>query len=137
MNDLPATTGDGVLYGEVFLPGEEPTRQKRPFRRGPLGLKPARVAKDPLYLARVARLPCCVCEAFGEVQDTPTQVHHVICGRFGQRKTPDRMTIPLCAAHHLTGEGGKLAIHSGKEAWVAKYGNDYDFTAATQDRVGV
>lgn len=107
------------------------------LRRGPLGLKPERQGRDRLHLARVTALPCCVGQAFGEVQDTPTQVHHVICGRFGQHKTPDRMAIPLCAAHHLTGEGGKLAIHSGKEAWVAKCGADYEYTAAIQDRLGI
>lgn len=107
------------------------------MRRGPLGLKPDREGKDPAYLARVAGLRCCICEAFGEVQDTPTQVHHPICDRFSDRKTPDRMAVPICRAHHLTGEGGKLAIHSGKETWAAKYGPDHSYTAATQDKLGV
>lgn len=29
-------------------------------------------AKNPAYLARVRELPCCICEAFGEVQMSPT-----------------------------------------------------------------
>ena len=107
------------------------------LRRGPLGLKPEKPKPDPAYLARVRELPCCVCEAFGEPQRTPTTAHHVIHDRFSQRKTPDRMAIPLCADHHQIGGNGKLALHAEPSKWKRLYGPDHHFTAITQDRLGV
>jgi hypothetical protein len=108
------------------------------LRRGPLGLKPDRTGnKDPEYLARVAELPCIVCEAYGEPQRTRTTVHHVIHGRGGNRKTPDRMAIPLCADHHLLGGNGKLALHSEPTKWKRLYGEDHTYTAILQDRLGL
>lgn len=106
-------------------------------RRPPLGLKPDPVAKDMAYLARVRELPCCICEAFGEPQMTPTTAHHVIHGRFSQRKTPDRMAVPLCADHHQIGGNGKVALHSEPTRWKRLYGEDHTYTAATQDKLGV
>ncbi len=100
--------------------------------RGPLGLKAPKPKKDPAYLAQVASLPCCICEAFGERQTSPTQVHHVIMGRGSQRKTPDCMAIPLCYDHHQGGKG----IHTHPLWWEKTYGDDRDFTAATQDKLG-
>lgn len=97
----------------------------------PLGIKAPKAAKDPAYLARVRELPCCVCEAFGEVQATPTAAHHVIMGRFSQRKTPDRTAIPLCYDHHQGWKG----VHTQPAWWAETYGNDFDFTAATQDKL--
>lgn len=106
--------------------------------RGPLGLRAPKAAQDLAYLARVRGLPCCICEAFGEHQRTPTQAHHVCHGRFSSRKTPDRMAIPLCDGHHQ-GEFDttKLAIHQEKAAWLEAYGPDYEWTPQTQDRLGV
>jgi hypothetical protein len=99
----------------------------------PLGLKDRTPKKDPAHLSRVATLPCCVCEAFGLVQIGPTYVHHTICGRYSQEKTPDRMTIPLCYAHHQ----GEFGIHTDKAAWVQEFGDDRDYIAPTLDNLGV
>jgi len=87
--------------------------------------------KDKKYLEAIHNLPCCICEAFGHRQTTPTQAHHTICGRYSQRKTPDRQAIPLCYHHHQ-GEDG---IHQGKRSWVAKYGQDTDYIAGTLDAI--
>lgn len=107
------------------------------FIREPLGQKQAQPA-DPEYLARVRELPCCICEAFGERQETATQAHHVCHDRFSQAKAPDRMSIPLCEGHHEgLVERGKLAIHREKQAWREAYGADHEWIAATQDRLGV
>ena len=105
--------------------------------RPPLGLKEPKVAPDPAYLARVRTLSCVICEAFGEPQMTPTTAHHVIHGRFSQRKTPDRMAVPLCADHHQIGGNGKVALHSEPTRWKRLYGEDHTYTAATQDKLGV
>jgi len=107
-------------------------------QKPPLGLKEPRPAADPAYLARVRELPCCICEAFGERQETATQAHHIIHGRFSGRKTPDRMAIPLCEGHHQgMVERGKLALHRDKAGWAKAYGEDHQWTAPTQDRLGV
>jgi hypothetical protein len=100
-------------------------------RKGPIGIKDRTPKKDPAYLAKVATLPCCVCQAFGLVQIGPTYVHHTICGRFSQAKTPDREAVPLCFGHHQ----GEFGIHTDKAAWVQEYGLDTDYIAATQDRL--
>lgn len=101
--------------------------------RPPLGLKAPKAKPDPAYLARVRELPCCVCEAFGFVQIGPTYSHHTICGRYGSEKTPDREAIGLCWNHHQGPDG----IHASKDEWVAKYGDDREYIAATLDRLGV
>jgi hypothetical protein len=87
------------------------------FARGPLGQKAGKAKRDPARLAAVAKLACVICGS------RPVQVHHVICGRYSQRKAPDSMTIPLCHFHHL-GAGG---IHQDKAAWQAAHGPDYGF----------
>lgn len=104
-------------------------------RKPPLGLKAPKAFADPVYLARVRELPCCICEAFGEPQMTPTTAHHVIHGRFSQHKTPDRMAIPLCADHHQLGGNGKVALHAQPEEWKRLYGHDHEYIAATQDKL--
>jgi len=91
--------------------------------RGPLGLKkpkPERgTDKARAHLARVKSLPCVVCRKPG-----PSDAHHVICDRYGQRKASDFETIPLCKAHH---QDGPEAIHNGKASWVEKHGPDHGF----------
>lgn len=105
-------------------------------QRGPLGQKQAKLGQNPAYLAAVRCLPCCICEAAGEVQKSPTEAHHVFHDRFGQLKTPDEMAIPLCDGHHQAKfDRTKLAIHNAKEQWRDRYGADYEYTAATQDKI--
>ncbi len=99
----------------------------------PLGLKQPKTKKDPKHLARVAELPCCICEAFGGPQIGRTYVHHVIHDRFSQEKAPDRMTIPLCYDHHQ----GARGIHTDKSSWRQEYGADHDYIAPTLDKLGV
>lgn len=94
------------------------------------------VLRDPDYIADIHDQPCCICEAFGELQLSPTQAHHTICGRFSSDKTPDYSAIPLCEGHHLGHfDNSKLAIHSGKASWVSKYGPDTDWIKPTQDKI--
>lgn len=101
------------------LEGERASKAKRPD------------GKDPAYLAAIHDLPCVICECWGMIQTTPTVAHHTICGRYGQRKTPDRQAIPLCWHHHQGPDG----IHTRREWWVGQFGADTDFIARTQDAV--
>ncbi|MDX5416057.1 MAG: hypothetical protein LPK88_07025 [Alphaproteobacteria bacterium] len=82
----------------------------------PLGLKQSR-KRNPAHLARVAQLPCVICGS------RPVEVHHVICGRYGQRRATDEDTIPLCYNHHRGPEG----IHTIRAEWVARYGEDHEW----------
>ena len=102
----------------------------------PLGQKAPKAQPNPGYLAKVRVLPCCICEAFGETQTSETTAHHVIHGRFSRRKTPDEMAIPLCWDHHQGQRGSpKISLHESPAKWRQLYGNDYDWIAATLDRI--
>lgn len=98
--------------------------------------KPAKSAKRPDYLELVRQLPCCICEAFGEHQTSPTTAHHPIHDRFATRKVPDAQAIPLCEGHHQGNfDTGKLALHRHPSKWRRFYGADHEWIEATQDRI--
>lgn len=104
--------------------------------RRPIFEKGAKPVKDVAHLARVRGLPCCICEAFGFPQTTPTQAHHPICGRYGSRKAPDRHAIPLCEGHHQGDfDTTKTAIHRDRALWVEWFGPDTDWIAPTLDKL--
>lgn len=92
------------------------------FHREPLGQK-VKPVKDPAHMARVAQLPCVCCGA------RPVHVHHCKSGRYGQRKSSDRETIPLCWNHHLGPEG----FHTSQREWEATYGPDTDYLPVVAD----
>lgn len=91
--------------------------------RGPLGQKPPKpvrgTAAAKAHIQRVKELPCVVCGKTG-----PSDAHHVISGRYGQRKACDFDTIPLCKRHH---QHGPDAIHENKAAWEQANGPDYSY----------
>lgn len=98
--------------------------------------KTGKPAKDRDYLRKVRALPCCICENFGMMQESPTTAHHVFHGRFSNLKTPDRMAIPLCDGHHQGDrDTSKIAVHRSKQKWAELYGEDHTYSAATQDAV--
>lgn len=106
-------------------------------QRGPMGPKPAKSKPDPDHMARVGSLPCCICEGFGMIQATRTEVHHVIHDRYSRKRSPDRETIPLCNGHHKGDlEIGKIAIHRNPNKWREQYGSDRDWIAPTLDKLG-
>ena len=95
--------------------------------RGPLGQKaPMPKGDGKAHMAKVARLPCVICGA------RPVEVHHVICGRYGQRRASDFDTIPLCVEHHRIGPD---AIHNGKASWVERWGPDTDYLPAVRQAI--
>jgi len=104
--------------------------------RGPLGQKPAKAKPNPAYLAEVRRLTCCICDAHGLPQSSPTQAHHAIMGRGSVLRTPDDMAIPLCEGHHQGFfDTTQIAIHREPARWRKMYGPDTDWIAGTRDRV--
>jgi hypothetical protein len=105
-------------------------------RKPPLGIKAPAAEPDPEYLRAVRGLPCCICEAWGMVQTSPTTAHHCIHDRHSTDKAPDRMAIPLCDGHHQgTFDTTKLALHRSPEAWRRMFGADHEWIAPTQDRI--
>lgn len=105
-------------------------------QRGPLGLKPEREGKDPVRLAKVAKLPCVICHEWNMPQLSPTQVHHCIHGRQGTRRAPDSMTIPLCEGHHIgMFDTSKIALHQAPAQWREEYGPDTDWIGWTEARL--
>jgi len=106
------------------------------MNKPPLGQKEPMEGKDPAYLAEVRRLPCCICEAFGLPQLSPTQAHHPIHGRLSNVKRPDSMALPLCEGHHMGDfDTSKIALHRDPALWKDHYGPDTDWIAATQDKI--
>ena len=97
--------------------------------RGPLGLKgpkPERGTSEALaHIYRVKQLPCVICGKPG-----PSDAHHVICDRYGQRKSSDFDIIPLCKEHH---QHGPEAIHNGKKSWARKHGPDHAYLPLVRD----
>lgn len=100
----------------------------------PLGQKVVRQMPRPDYLAAVRELPCCICVAFGHKQDSHTQAHHPIHGRYSARKSPDVTAIPLCEGHHQgLRDTSKVALHQEPSKWKRLHGPDTDWVAGTQD----
>jgi hypothetical protein len=100
-----------------------------PRRKGPPAprIKKRRL-KDPAWLNRVRRLPCCVCDS-----PPPNEAHHIKDGSVGAgQKAGDHETIPLCAEHHRTGGRG-ISFHegSGRLAWEALFGTQRELLAET------
>ena len=66
---------------------------------------------------------CCVCQRFGEVQNSPTTAHHPIHDRYSTRKRSDGEAIPLCEGHHQgLWDNSKIAIHKEPKLWQETYG---------------
>lgn len=76
------------------------------------------------YMGFVAEMPCLIC-------GRPAEVHHILEGRFGQRRSSDYHTIPLCPEHHRTGGLG-VAVHAGPRTWRENYGSELRWVAFVQ-----
>ena len=93
------------------------------------GEKKLKIKKNPAFLKVLHDRPCIICEKFFEVQQSPTQAHHVFHDRYSGKKTDDNMAIPLCEGHHQgLWDNTKIAIHKDKALWREKYGSDYDYS---------
>ena len=72
-------------------------------------------------LATIGNMPCYAC--FQDGRETNAEVHH-IRSQTGLGLRPSHFaTIPLCGFHHRY---GKVSVHLGKKAFVAKYGTEQE-----------
>ena len=98
--------------------------------------KPEPQAKDPAHLAKLAALPCVICHEWNLEQRSPTAVHHCIHGRYGNRKVPDSMTIPLCEGHHQgLLDTSKIALHREPSKWKRMFGEDTKWLSWVEARI--
>ena len=77
------------------------------------------------YLDKLATLGCYCCRTEGI--ESPAMIHHIREGMgMGQRAPHIGGTIPLCYAHHQSGENGALAFHRSPKEWRERYGSEKD-----------
>ena len=99
-------------------------------------IKSSASGADPVHLARIHELPCVICHEWGMPQLSPTQAHHSIHGRYGNRKTPDCMAIPLCEGHHQGNfDTSKIALHREPSRWRREYGPDHEWVSWVEARL--
>ena len=80
-----------------------------------------------LYMGLVKQLPCVICGEMG------VDAHHVICNRYGARKSSDFDVIPLARQYHRAEY--PTGIHAGKETWRGIWGADWSYIPATRANV--
>ena len=85
--------------------------------------KAGKPKRDRVHMARVAELPCVICGA------RPVQVHHVIHGRYSQRRASDTETIPLCPGCHDH-------LHHHPTAWKRQHGEDREYLPRVAEMLG-
>lgn len=95
------------------LAGLPPLGQKVKKERG--------TAAARAHMGKVAALRCVCC-----LRPGPSQVHHVIHGRFSQAKSSDFDTIPLCVRCHTE-------LHANKTLWADRNGFDWEFLPIVAD----
>lgn len=99
------------------------------MKKPPLGLKKPKNKKNIGFLMWIREQKCCVCQRFGEVQQSPTQAHHPIHDRFGTNKVADGLSIPLCEGHHQGMlDTSKIALHREPKLWRETYGPDWSYS---------
>lgn len=88
------------------------------------------------YVAVLHDEPCIVCQSHGLPQNSPTQVHHPIMGRFSTRRAHDKTGLPVCEGHHQgLIDTSQVAIHREPERFKELFGPDTDYVAIIQDRM--
>ena len=91
-------------------------RERKPKVKKP-SAEQTREKAEPGYLAKIRKLPCCVCS-----EPAPSQAHHLKCtGERGiGKKSSNRWAVPLCNDCHIY---GVERVGSTKEAaWFRERG---------------
>ena len=77
------------------------------------------------HLDFIRSLPCCACGDDSAMSDR--HVHHLIGGRYSQKRADDSRVVPLCQSCHQ-GVGG-LHTDGNEERWAADVGVDLRWLA--------
>lgn len=62
-------------------------------------------AKQKRYLAKLAELPCVLCEQIGQQQQGRIFLHHIREGQGMSQRASDWLAIPLCHSCHQGDHG--------------------------------
>jgi hypothetical protein len=84
------------------------------------------------YMRDIASLGCIVCHKFLHMF-SPADAHHILRGG---RKIDDYHTIPLCYAHHRSGNKNEdyVSRHPWHTEFEKRYGSEWDLLALTKQR---
>ena len=85
------------------------------------------------YMGKVASLGCWACRKMG-YYDTPAEIHHVSKWLGKGQRASNYDVIPLCPHHHRNGGYGE-AIHAGRKAWEARFGNEFDMLREVKEAI--
>lgn len=96
--------------------------------------KASKTKSEKEYMTLATMGGCIACRKDG-FSGTPAQLHHPRSKAGVGERGPHMETYPLCPSHHLTGEGGVIAVHKDPEAFHAKYGSDEELSNETMNRV--
>ena len=68
-------------------------------------------ASEQRHRARIAAMPCILCETLGQPQESRTSVHHIRSGQGVSQRASDYLAIPLCkdGCHQ-----GSMGIHGDR-----------------------
>lgn len=82
------------------------------------------------YMARVAQLPCVLCDELG-VGPSKAEVHHIRTGQGTGERASDFLTIPLCPDCHR----GPNGIHGDRSLLRIIKAEELDLLAITISKV--
>ena len=84
------------------------------------------------HMAKIASMPCILCEALGERQTSKTDVHHLRDGEGMSQRASHWLTIPLC---HDTCHQGKAGRHGDQTLYRIAKVSDMDLLALTIEKL--
>lgn len=98
-------------FGAPAAKAEEPERKIAAKAKSKPAAKRNGTAAGKRYMARVAALPCVLCELLGTAQEGKTDVHHIRDGVGAAQRNSDMLTVALC---HDACHQGPQGIHGDK-----------------------
>ena len=90
--------------------------------------KPNKLERE--RLATIGNMPCYAC--YIEGREVAAEVHHIRSHTGISCRPSHFATIPLCPSHHRT---GKVSVHLGKKAFIAKYGTEQEILEKTNREI--
>lgn len=89
------------------------------------------MSKTKRHKDKVASLPCQLCKALGQTQETRTEVHHMRTGQGMAQRASDFLAIALCSDCHR----GPLGLHGDRSLLRIAKLDEFDLLAMTVESV--